>query len=330
MFPVNMDRGSARSIPPRVQREESYPHAHESGWTFRALEAARHAADDLELAREAQARLFPRRLPALKSLSYAVVSIPAHEVGGDYFDLVDLGRGHVGLAVGDVAGKGVAAALQMANLQASLRSRCALAVDDLGILLRSVNRLFLESIPEASYATLFFAEYCDRERRLRYVNCGHPAPLLLRTDGTVERLRATATVLGILEDWDCAVGEVRLARGDTLMVYTDGVTEATNEAGEEFGEQRLIELLSAHNALPASALLRTIAGAARQFAGNEDRDDITLVAARCRRMEHIQHRGAKYDFSACRESKGEGTFLMKRLSIAGSSNVVLMPGGKGK
>ena len=147
-------------------------------------------------------------------------------------------------------------------------------------------------------------------------------------DGTVERLRATATVLGILEDWDCGVGEVRLAPGDTLMVYTQGVTEATSEAGEEFGEQRLIELLNSHNFLPASALLRTIAPAVRQFAGDEDRDDITLVAARCGRMEQIEV--SEHDSPACRESNGEGTFLTKRLSIAGSSNVVLMPGGKGK
>jgi serine phosphatase RsbU (regulator of sigma subunit) len=246
-----------------------------------ALEAARLPTDDLELAREVQARLFPRRLPPLETLTYAGVCIQARQVGGDYYDFLDLGRGYLGLAVADAVGKGIAAALLIASLQASLRSQCALASDDVGSLLRPVNRLMCDNTPEGSYATLFFAEYSDRERRLRYVNCGHPSALLMHPDGTIDRLDSTATVLGFQEDWDCSVGEAWLSSGDTLLLYTDGVTEAVNENGEEFGERSLAELLRAHRRLPASVLLRSIVNSVRRFAGKEFQDDVTLVAARC-------------------------------------------------
>jgi serine phosphatase RsbU (regulator of sigma subunit) len=246
-----------------------------------AVEAARCPANDLELAREVQARLFPRKLPPLDTLTYAGVCIQARQVGGDYYDFLDLGRGYLGLAVADAVGKGIAAALLIASLQASLRSQCALASDDVGSLLRPVNRLMCDNTPEGSYATLFFAEYSDRERRLRYVNCGHPSALLMYPDGTIDRLDSTATVLGFQEDWDCSVGEAWLSSGDTLLLYTDGVTEAVNENGEEFGERSLAELLRAHRRLPASVLLRSIVNSVRRFAGKEFQDDVTLVAARC-------------------------------------------------
>src|SRR5277367_4252876 len=120
-------------------------------------EMAVRAALDARLAREAQTGLLPRRFPPLESLSYAGVSVPAGLVGGDYFDFLDLGRGYLGIAVGDVSGKGVAAALLMANLQAHVRSQCALAVEDIDSVLRPVNRLFHECTLPGSYATLFFA-----------------------------------------------------------------------------------------------------------------------------------------------------------------------------
>ncbi len=280
MFLSGSNRSAAQLLP-HLPRQEEYAATDESAQMSSPIEAARRATDDLELAREVQARLLPRKPPHMGSLSYSGLSIPVDRVGGDYFDFLDLGRGYLGLAVGDVAGKGVAAALQMANLQANVRSQCAFATDDIAILLRSVNHLFYENTPEAGYASLFFAEYGDRQQRLRYANCGHPPPLLLRTNGAVERLRATATVIGIQEDWDCAVAEVTLGPGDTLMLYTDGVTEARNEAGDEFGERRLAELLQAHYRLPASAMLLTIAGTLRQFARDRLKDDVTLVAARC-------------------------------------------------
>lgn len=243
--------------------------------------AANRAFYDMERAREAQARLFPRKLPAMQNLTYAGVCIQAFQVGGDYYDFLDLGRGYLGLTVGDAVGKGLAAALLMASLQASLRSQCAFAIDDIGSLLRPVNRLMCDNMSVGSYATLFFAEYQDANQRLRYANCGHPPGLLLRDDGRVERLESTATVLGFEEEWDCEVAETHLAPGDTLLLYTDGVTEAVNEKGEEFGERGLIGLLHACRRLPPSAVLRSIAQGVQQFAGNEFQDDVTLVAALC-------------------------------------------------
>jgi serine phosphatase RsbU (regulator of sigma subunit) len=134
----------------------------------------------------------------------------------------------------------------MANLQANLRSQYAMAVDDLPRLLASVNRLFYESTDDASYATLFFADYDDTSHKLRYANCGHLPPLLLRSGGSptdqvsgtpkIEWLRSTGTVMGLFEAWRCEVAEVQLTPFDTLVLYTDGITEATNSAGEEFGE----------------------------------------------------------------------------------------------
>ena len=164
-------------------------------------------ARELEIAKEVQARLFPRKRPAVETLDYAGVCIQARQVGGDYYDFLDLGPKRLGLVIGDVVGKGIAAALLMANLQANLRSQCAIALDRPRDVLRAVNRLFCENTPDGGFATLFFAEYEQATGRLRYVNCGHLCAVLLRGDDTVERLEATGTVLGLFEDWDCEMGE---------------------------------------------------------------------------------------------------------------------------
>src|SRR5579872_6153745 len=203
------------------------------------LEAERRTAQELEIAKHVQARLFPQTLPAIQTLEYAGTCIQARQVGGDYYDFLDLGGSRFGLVIGDIAGKGIAAALLMANLQANLRAQCAIALDQPERFLRSVNQIFYENTAENAYATLFFAEYDDTAGRLRYANCGHLCGLLLRRDGTLERLHSTATVLGLFKEWDCSIGERRLLSGDTLALYTDGVTEAFNDAGEEFGERRL-------------------------------------------------------------------------------------------
>src|SRR6266481_5547858 len=165
--------------------------------TTERLESERRAAQEMEIAKEVQARLFPQTLPPLKTLEYAGTCIQARQVGGDYYDFLDLGRERLGFVIGDISGKGIAAALLMANLQANLRSQCAIAVDQPQRFLRSVNQLFCENTPNGSFATLFFAEYDDSAGRLRYANCGHLSALLLRSDTTVERLDSTATVLGV-------------------------------------------------------------------------------------------------------------------------------------
>jgi serine phosphatase RsbU (regulator of sigma subunit) len=244
-------------------------------------EAERRIARELEIAKDVQARLLPQGPPLLGSLTCAGTCIQARAVGGDYYDFLDLGRGRMGLVEADVAGKGIAAALLMASLQANLRSQYTVALDDLARMLSSVNRLFYDSTAERSYATLFFAEYQDGSQQLRYANCGHPAPLLVRRDGSMERLTTTSTAIGLFRDADFSVAEVALRAGDTLVVHTDGVTEASNETDEEFGDERLLELVRAQSHLPAPALLQTIVDAVLRFSGREQRDDITLLVSQC-------------------------------------------------
>jgi len=245
-------------------------------------EAERRAAQELEIAKQVQARLFPQVLPSLVTLEYAGGCIQARQVGGDYYDFLTLGRGRVGLVIGDIAGKGIAGALLMANLQANLRSQCAMALNQPQRFLQSVNQLFYENTADSAYATLFFAEYDDRTRRLRYANCGHLPALLLRRDGSLERLDSTCSVLGLFTAWDCEIAERSLSPGDTLAIYTDGVTEAFNEAGEEFGDQRLIDALRRHRKQSPQAMVASIVDEVSQFGPREQYDDITLIVAKCR------------------------------------------------
>ena len=249
--------------------------------TAEKLEAQRRAAQELEIAKQVQSRLFPQTLPPLSTLDYAGVCIQARAVGGDYYDFLSLGQNRVGLVIGDIAGKGIAAALLMANLQANLRSQCAVALDQPQQLLRSVNQLFYENTTDGAYATLFFAEYDDAARRLSYANCGHLSALLLRADDAVERLDSTSTVLGLFEDWDCSIGERLLSAGDTLALYTDGITEAFNDVEEEYGEQRLIDALRRHRAATSQELVAAVVDDVKRFSPREQHDDITLIVARC-------------------------------------------------
>ena len=246
------------------------------------LEAERRVAQELEIARQVQARLFPQIRPELKTLEYAGVCMQARQVGGDYFDFLNLGPQRLGLIIGDVSGKGIAAALLMAHLQASLRSQSALAIDQPEALLRSVNRVFYDNTGDNAFASLLFAEYDDATRRMRYVNCGHLSGLLLRSDGNVERLESTSTLLGLFREWNCSMREQELCPGDMLALYTDGITEAGNELGEEFGECRLIESLRQHRELPCQALLTAIVDTVRGFSPQEQHDDITAIVAKFR------------------------------------------------
>ena len=245
------------------------------------LELERRAAHELEIAKQVQSKLFPQVHPELKTLDYAGICVQARQVGGDYFDFLDLGRDRVGLVIADVSGKGIAAALLMANLQANLRSQCTTAVDHPEALLRSVNRLFYENTVDSAFASLFFAEYDDHTRGLRYLNCGHLAGILLRHDNTIQRLDSAGMLLGVFKDWDCSMRACDLAPGDTLVLYTDGVTENCNESGEEFGEERLIETIRAHSH-SCQSLLSAILSEVKQFGSREQYDDITLVVAKCK------------------------------------------------
>ena len=246
------------------------------------LEAERRVLQEMEIATQVQSRLFPQTQPRMNWLEYAGACIPARAVGGDYYDFLQLGPDRLGLVIADVAGKGIAAALLMANLQANLRSQFVLALEQPERLLQKVNRLFCDNTPDGTFATLFFADYDDSSGYLRYVNCGHLCGLLIRRDGSVERLDSTCTVLGIFKTWQCAVSESSLRPGDLLALYTDGVTESMDHALEEYGEERLIESLRRHRQLAPDALLTSLVTDIRTFCPHEQRDDITLIVAKRR------------------------------------------------
>lgn len=246
------------------------------------LEAERRTAQELEIAKQVQARLFPQKIPKLNTLDLAGLCIQAREVGGDYYDFLALGEDRLGFIIGDTSGKGIGAALLMANLQANIRSQSAMALDHPQRFLQSVNQLFYENTSSAAYATLFLAEYDDQKRRFRYVNCGHYSPILLRADNKLERLDSTATVLGLFAEWNCDVEEQRLHAGDVLALYTDGVTDAFNDAGDEFGEDRLIEVLRRNRERCSEAITSAIVDEVRRFSPREQHDDITLIVAKGR------------------------------------------------
>jgi serine phosphatase RsbU (regulator of sigma subunit)/catechol 2,3-dioxygenase-like lactoylglutathione lyase family enzyme len=246
------------------------------------VELERRASQELEIANEVQCRFFPQLRPPIPALDYSGHCFPARAVGGDYYDFLDLGPDRFGLVIGDVSGKGIAAALLMANLQANLRSQCSIGHDCLENILRVVNQFFSQNTPDGAFATLFFAEYDDSARLLRYANCGHLPALLLRDDGSVTRLGATATVLGIFKKWDCEVGECQIAPGDILALYTDGITESFNAAGDEFGEPRLLDSLRRHRTLSSQAALTSMVEEVLRFSPQEQHDDITLILAKCR------------------------------------------------
>jgi serine phosphatase RsbU (regulator of sigma subunit) len=245
-----------------------------------AVDSEKKRVQEMAIASEVQRKLLPQHMPRLETLDYAGSCEPAWSVGGDYYDFLDMGKGRVGFVLADVSGKGVSAALLVANLQASVRSQYVIGLENLEKLFRTVNKLFYESVTPGFFATMFFADYFDATRRLRYVNCGHCPAFLVRADGTCDELGSTATVLGMFEHWNCTVGEAAMSSGDTLVVYSDGVTEARSGSGELFGDQRLLAAVRANTNLPAAALLKAIAAAAHNFGGKEQEDDLTLLVAR--------------------------------------------------
>ncbi len=249
------------------------------------LEAERRIKQELDIAKQVQARLFPQTVPPLRTLDYAGMCLQARAVGGDYYDFLNFGRDRVGIVICDISGKGIAAALLMANFQANLRSQSAVAADEPERFLESVNQLFYANSVESAYATLFFAEYNDSTRRFRYANCGHYSGLLLKSGGKLERLESTSTVLGLFPEWNCSLAEQRLSPGDTLALYTDGIIDALNEAAEEYGEERLAAALKCHCKLDADKMVKTIVDDVRRFSRNEQHDDITLIVAKGRNSE---------------------------------------------
>ena len=237
---------------------------------------------ELDIARDVQAGLLPQRRPPIEGLDYDGTCRMAREVGGDYFDFLDLGSGRLGLALGDISGKGVSAALLMASVQAFLRSRARQLAEEPAALVTQVNQSLVESTDPSKFATFFYAVYDPASKTLSYVNAGHNPPFLLRAGTTVvSRLRPTGMALGFDPGAEYGEGRETLAAGDILLAFTDGLTEALNESGEEFGDARAAGLLVGNRHLGASDLQRLLSAELEAFCGRAPQyDDVTIVVAR--------------------------------------------------
>jgi phosphoserine phosphatase RsbU/P len=246
------------------------------------LESERRAARELAIAQEVQGRLLPQSPPALATLDLRGVCIQARAVGGDYYDFLALDDGRLAIVLADISGKGISAALLMANLQAHLRAQCLATGHDMARLLTTIDRFMFEATAAHHYATLFFGRYDEPTRTLAYANCGHNPPLLLRSGGGIEWLAPTAPAVGLFPTWSCATGEVRLDPDDTLIVYSDGVTEAMADDDEIFGDERLLEIAQRLRTAPIEEVVATIVAEVERFSGSVQEDDLTLVVARAR------------------------------------------------
>jgi sigma-B regulation protein RsbU (phosphoserine phosphatase) len=244
-----------------------------------AEEAARRERfnREIEIAREVQERLFPQCYPLISGLDCAGHCRPAQGVGGDYYDFIALPEGRLGVAVGDVSGKGISAALLMASLRASLRGQTLGGPADLAALMGNVNSLLYESSAANRYATFFYAQYNPRNRTLDFVNAGHNPPVVLR-GGEVLRLEADGPVVGLLPRAQYGQSSMVLAPGDILLAYTDGISEAMTMDDEEWGEDRMIAAAGNCRNLPAEQMIAELISAADAFtAGAPQHDDMTLV-----------------------------------------------------
>jgi phosphoserine phosphatase RsbU/P len=241
-------------------------------------------ARELEIAHDVQERLFPQDCPPIGGLDYAGACRPALGVGGDYYDFIPLSPTVLGIAIGDVSGKGIPAALLMATLRAYLRGQTTLRQADLTRVMENLNRLVYESSAANRYATFFYGELDVGAREITYVNAGHNPPMLFRqNDGgrDVVRLDAGGPVIGLMEDCVYAEGRVALEPGDVLVAYTDGISEAMNASDDEWGEEQLMEAVRPNRRVAARALIDRLMRDADAFvAGAPQHDDMTIVVVR--------------------------------------------------
>jgi len=235
---------------------------------------------ELEIAREVQQRLFPQSGPEIAGLDYAGKCRPASSVGGDYYDFVSMCDGRLGIAIGDISGKGVPAALLMASLQASLRGLAISNPPELSPLMVNLNRLIYDASPSNRYATFFYGVYDPKSREFMYVNGGHNPPMIFRC-GEVLRLEEGGPVVGLFGPAQYTQGIVTLQVGDTMVLFTDGVSEAMNAADDEFDEPRLIEAVRSGAGLKAVDLIdHIIRECDASVAGAPQHDDMTLVVVK--------------------------------------------------
>jgi len=242
---------------------------------------------ELKIAHEVQTQLFPQQAPELPGVKMFGICRPARGVSGDYYDFLRLGHERVGLALGDVSGKGIFAALLMASIQSAIHAQfydgrgtleaSALTPISPAELLLRLNRQLYENTPEGKYATFFYAVYDARSHTLTYSNAGHPPPFLFRRDGLL-RLDQGGTVLGLFPDVHFQQGQIELHAGDLLLAFTDGMTEPENSYGEEFGEERLVEVVREAIDSPPEFLAEQIYRAVTDWTGSSDlQDDMTML-----------------------------------------------------
>ena len=248
--------------------------------TDRALEQEK-LRRDLALAAEVQRRLLPPQPPRSGAVTLTAFTLPARTVGGDYYDFFDLGGDRIGVAIADVSGKGIAAALVMSVVQASLRVISGTGELPLSEVAKRMNRFLYQSTGANKYATFFYAQIEDAGRRLKYVNAGHNPPYLLRRSadgGEIVELSTGGTVIGLFPELDYTDAEIELRPGDLLVAFTDGVTEAHNAQAEEFGEDRLKEMLLGTADPSAEAVSAALSARMREWIGDaEQYDDLTFV-----------------------------------------------------
>jgi sigma-B regulation protein RsbU (phosphoserine phosphatase) len=236
--------------------------------------------DEVEAASQVQRRLFPSVLPVVPDLDYAGACRAAHGVSGDYYDFFELPSGRLALLLADVSGKGMPAALLAASLHAAVRAYAPSADRNCGELLAKVNQLIFESTSPDRFVTVFYAVYDPADRVLTWANAGHCPPLCVRADSDVIRLDSLTTPTGIMPTIPALQQTLRLERGDRLVIVSDGILEAQNQAGDEFGEARLPPLVRTSPSLPASALCDLILDQVARFSrGTTQADDMTVVAA---------------------------------------------------
>ena len=235
---------------------------------------------EIEIAREVQERLFPQSLPEINGLDYAGYCRPASGVGGDYYDFLSLPNGTLGIAIGDVSGKGIPAALLMASLRASLRGQTIQGVSDLAALMSNVNKLIYESSASNRYATFFYAQYDPATRNLTYVNAGHNPPLIFRKPYDILRLETGGPVVGLLPASGYEQAKIVLEPGDMLVAFTDGINEAMDFGNGEWGEEGLIAAAWKLYGTGAQHTVHQLIVAADKFvSGAKQRDDMTLIVA---------------------------------------------------
>jgi sigma-B regulation protein RsbU (phosphoserine phosphatase) len=237
--------------------------------------AARESGE-IEAASATQRGLLPQSIPQFPGYGISAAWRPAGAVSGDYLDLLRLDANHLALCVADVIGKGVPAALLMSNVQAAVH---ALAGEMLptGELCGRINRIVAANVGSGKFITFFYGVLDGARRRFSYTNAGHCQPILVRQSGECARVNHGGVVLGVFPDWEYREEHVDLAPGDRLVLFTDGITEIANANNEEFGEERLMDLLRANRALDAEAMQKRVMAAIAEFSGGNFQDDATLI-----------------------------------------------------